>query len=98
MWVKPSASIRAPPKLTNRGVVHSIQEDYDHAIDDYTEAFRLDPGYAEALFRRGVVRRLNGDRASGDAGIVAAEKINPHLAEWGREVRGTEAIEPGRLV
>jgi hypothetical protein len=34
-----------------------------------------------ALFRRGVVRRLNGDKAGGDADVVAARRINPDLVE-----------------
>jgi hypothetical protein len=44
-------------------------------------AFMLDPDYAEALFRRGIVKRLNGDKAGGDADVAAATKINPNLAE-----------------
>jgi len=33
------------------------------------------------LFRRGIVRRLNGDKDGGGADIVAAKKINPDLVE-----------------
>ena len=50
-------------------------------IADYAEAFRLDPDDAEALFRRGIARRLNGDKAGGDADVVAARKIDPDLVE-----------------
>ena len=50
------------------------KKDYARAIADYTEAFRLDPDYAEALMRRGIVRRLNGGKAGGDADVFAARR------------------------
>jgi Flp pilus assembly protein TadD len=56
-------------------------KDYARAIADYTEAFRLDPDYAETLMRRGIVRRLNGDKTGGDADVAAAKKIDPDLVE-----------------
>jgi hypothetical protein len=31
--------------------------------------------------RRGIVRRLNGDKAGGDADVAAAKKIDPDLVE-----------------
>ena len=57
------------------------KKDYARAIADYTEAFRLDPDYAEALMRRGIVRRLNGGKAGGGADVFAAKKIVPDLVE-----------------
>jgi hypothetical protein len=37
------------------------------------------------LFRCGIARRLNGDKAGGDADVVAAKRIDPDLVEQGRE-------------
>jgi hypothetical protein len=33
------------------------------------------------LFRRGIVKRLAGDKAGGDADVADARKINPNLTE-----------------
>jgi tetratricopeptide (TPR) repeat protein len=56
-------AIRLNPKFSvafnNQGTTFARKKDYARAIADYTEAFRLDPEHAEALFRRGIVRRLN---------------------------------------
>ncbi|MDR2518454.1 MAG: tetratricopeptide repeat protein [Spirochaetaceae bacterium] len=34
----------------NRGVAYYYQEDYDRAIDDFTEALRVDPNFAYAKY------------------------------------------------
>jgi hypothetical protein len=44
-------------------------------------ALRIIPDYAEALLRRGFARRLDGDKAGGDADVAAAKKINPNLVD-----------------
>ena len=38
---------RITRRLNNRGDAYFNQEDYDEAIEDYTQAIRLDPDNAE---------------------------------------------------
>ena len=47
----------------------------DAAINDYSSALRLDPKLASALYGRGLARLRAGDRAGGDADIMAAKTI-----------------------
>jgi tetratricopeptide (TPR) repeat protein len=67
--------------FSNRGRAYDGKGDAGRAMADYSEAVRLHPGYAEALFRRGVVRRRAGDKVGGDADVAAAKKIDPGLVE-----------------
>jgi len=55
-----------------------MPKELDHAIADHSEALRLDAGYAQALFRRGMV---SGDKARGDADVAAATKLDSGLVE-----------------
>ncbi|HEX2726211.1 MAG TPA: tetratricopeptide repeat protein, partial [Beijerinckiaceae bacterium] len=45
----------------DRGYAHSLKDDFDRAIADFTEAIRLDPKYISALFSRGVTYYNKGD-------------------------------------
>jgi hypothetical protein len=67
--------------FSNRGGAYDGKGDAGRAMADYSESVRLDPGSAEALFRRGIVRRRAGDKAGGDADVAAARKIDPGLVE-----------------
>jgi tetratricopeptide (TPR) repeat protein len=67
--------------FSNRGRAYDGKGDAGRAMADYSEAVRLDPGSAEALFRRGIVRRRAGDKAGGDADGAAAGKLDPGLVE-----------------
>ncbi len=53
---------------TNRGGVYAAQEEYDRAIQDYTDAVKHDPQYAPAYFNRGFACYHKGeyDRAIQD--------------------------------
>src|ERR1700683_3224373 len=39
--------------FTNRGTAYNDKREYDRAIQDYDQAIRLNPNYAEALSNRG---------------------------------------------
>jgi Flp pilus assembly protein TadD len=45
------------------------------AIEDFSSALHIDPKLASALYGRGLARLKNGDKAGGDADIVAAKAI-----------------------
>ncbi len=51
------------------------------AIADFDAALQINPKYAEALFGRGVARRLQGNVAAGDADIAAALVLDPKVAD-----------------
>ena len=64
-----------------KGVTAFKNNKYEEAVGHFQNAIQLDPDYAEALFRRGIVRRLNGDKAGGDADVAAAKKMDSDLVE-----------------
>jgi tetratricopeptide (TPR) repeat protein len=64
----------------NRGNGRKNNEDYDRAIEDYTEALRLNPNDAEAYNNRGVAYRHKGDYDRAIADYEAALRINPNFA------------------
>ncbi|MGI2905727.1 tetratricopeptide repeat-containing S1 family peptidase, partial [Tolypothrix sp. VBCCA 56010] len=55
-------------------------KDYKGAIQDWTEAIRLNPNLAYAYYNRGVVRSELGDKQGAIADYNTAIKINPNLA------------------
>ena len=57
------------------GLIHLKMDQPGAAIDDYSTALRLDPKLASALYGRGLARLKSGDRAGGDADILAAKTI-----------------------
>ena len=61
----------------DRGIAHKNKKDFDQALNDYSEAIRLDPNYAHAYLNRGVLladkREL--DRAMVD--FAAAIRLDP---------------------
>jgi tetratricopeptide (TPR) repeat protein len=64
----------------SRGSVHLSRRDYDRAIDDYSEAIRLDPKYAIGFNNRGLAYLRKGklDRAIED--YDEAIRLNPAYA------------------
>jgi tetratricopeptide (TPR) repeat protein len=54
----------------------------NRAIADYSEAIRLNPDSAMALYLRGLARQEKGDKAGGAADIAAAKRIAPNAGNW----------------
>src|ERR1700722_904883 len=57
---------QAPPKnlataFDNRGVAERLKGEYDHALQDYEQALRLNPNNANAHNNRGIIYRIKGD-------------------------------------
>jgi tetratricopeptide (TPR) repeat protein len=66
----------------NRGVDHHEKSEVNEAIADYTEAIRLNPGFAEAYYNRGILcgrDKDDLDRAIADFG--EAIRINPKFVD-----------------
>ncbi len=54
-----------------------LENQYDSAIAEYTEAISLDSSYVEALTNRGVLRDLENDHAAAIKDYTLAIRINP---------------------
>ena len=65
----------------NRALAYENKEDYERAIDDYSEAIRLNPNDADAYFYRSLDRKRKGDNAGAEADMAAAKRINPNIGE-----------------
>ncbi len=63
----------------NRGAVYLQLNRLDEAAADFERAFDVDPDDPEALYARGVGRRLKGDTAGGDADIASAKALAPKV-------------------
>jgi len=73
---------KGPPttaNFLNRGAVYLRLNRPDEAAADFERAFDVDPDDPEALYARGVGRRLKGDTAGGDADIASAKARAPKV-------------------
>jgi tetratricopeptide (TPR) repeat protein len=57
---------RSPPQrlataFDNRGVAYRLKGEYEHALQDYVQAIRLNPDNANAYNNRGIIYRIKGD-------------------------------------
>ena len=72
--------------LDSRGLVYLRLARYDDAITDYDEALKKTK-FAYALYGRGVAKLRKGDKANGNADIVAANAlartVGENFAKWG---------------
>jgi tetratricopeptide (TPR) repeat protein len=53
----------------------------DGALQDYTEAIRLKPDYADAFYNRGVARRAKGDVDGALQDYTEAIRLKPDYAD-----------------
>ncbi|MFN9615001.1 MAG: tetratricopeptide repeat protein, partial [Dolichospermum sp.] len=65
----------------NRGNVRYQLGDKQGAIDDYTQAIKINPNLAQAYYNRGIVRDDLGDKPGAIDDYNLAIKFNPNLAQ-----------------
>jgi tetratricopeptide (TPR) repeat protein len=63
--------------LNNRGVAYKAKGDFDHALQDYDLALRLDPYAANHYNNRGVIYRIKGDFARAVEDYEKAIELKP---------------------
>jgi tetratricopeptide (TPR) repeat protein len=63
----------------NRGNVYYGKGQPDRAIQDYDQAIRLNPNFAEAFRARGLAKQAKGDIPGSNADIAKARQLNPSL-------------------
>ena len=71
---------RSADILDSRGFVHLRMGDAGKAIRDYDAALALDAKSSWSLYGRGLAKRRVGDKAGGDADVVAAVALNDRIA------------------
>ena len=64
----------------NRGAVRKTLKDFPAAVKDYSDAFRLDPNYYDALLGRSQAYAGMGDSAKAEEDAVAAAQLREKLA------------------
>src|SRR5262249_50503096 len=64
----------------NRGVEYDNKGELDRAIDDYTEAIRLDPRDADYFAARGIAWRAKGELDRAIADYTEAIRLDPKFA------------------
>ena len=67
--------------LAYHGFVRYRMGRYDKAIDDYNDAFKLDPKAALSLYSRGLAKIRAKRNAEGEADIAQALKMQPGVAD-----------------
>ena len=59
------SGLESPQRLAtafdNRGVAYRLKGEYDHALQDYNQAIRLNPDNANAYNNRGIIYRIKSD-------------------------------------
>jgi tetratricopeptide (TPR) repeat protein len=70
----------SPAALGGRGLAHLKMGKVDLAFADFDGILESFPDSAEALYGRGLVKRMNGDINGADADMAAAKEIDPGIA------------------
>lgn len=81
----------------SRGIAYYDKDDYDRAIQDYTEAIRLDPKQADFFMCRGIAYHRKGDYDRAIQDFTVATRVTSKEAAWGYRNRGTIRFEQGQL-
>jgi tetratricopeptide (TPR) repeat protein len=80
--------------LNNRGIAYASEKQYDRAIEDYSQAIRLAPGYWEAFNNSGIAYESEKeyDRAIEEyTQVIRLEPSNAHAFSsrcWARILAG----------
>ena len=84
----------------NRGVAYRLTLKYDKAIEDFNEAIRLEPKYANAFNNRGVAYRNMGDldHALGDYDQAIRIKPDYYAAVYNRGLALTDRTEYAKAI
>lgn len=80
---KPAERIQNPQtaaEFAGRAQIRQERGDKSAAIDDYTQAIRLDPSYSNAYYRRAIGRYDQGDKQGAIADYNEAIRLNPNNA------------------
>ena len=64
----------------NRGMAYYEQDNYDQAIEAFTQAITLDPNDADAYFYRGIAYGAKEDNDRAIADFTQAIRLDPNLA------------------
>lgn len=94
-WARESTR-DAAAAFYNRGIAYRNRGQLDRALDDYDQALRLRPAFADAWNDRGVAERLKGNNERAIADFSEAIRLNPdYAAAWFN--RGGAWASIGRL-
>jgi tetratricopeptide (TPR) repeat protein len=82
-WVKPNLLAPSKPSAASeafqRGYAHHLKGELDQALDQYSEAIRLDPQYARAYNNRGLAYQARRDMRQAITDFSEAIRLSPTL-------------------
>ena len=67
--------------FVDRGLVHLRQGNYDKAIADFNDAFKMTPTNARALYARAVAESRKNEKKDSASDVEAAKQIAPEVAK-----------------
>jgi tetratricopeptide (TPR) repeat protein/predicted aspartyl protease len=67
--------------FVDRGLVHLRQGNYDKAIADFNDAFKMTPTNARALYARAVAESRKDEKKNSASDVEAAKQIAPEVAK-----------------
>lgn len=75
LWLQSGTAVTA--LLMNRGLRALNAAEYDDAIESFSDAITLQPGFAEAYYQRGVARYHAGNLTGAVADLAQTVKLEP---------------------